>query len=166
MNHLLIAYTITAVCMDLKQQKVDNLWILFGWIAGIGYRFYQLQLRGIPLFFVGSVVPIAVLYWLFYFRMIGAGDIKLLSVIGGFIGPDLVIMCIGWSFVFGAMLSVLILALCDNLIERILYFIDYWKTLLRTKKIVSYRKAGTRMEHIHFTVPIFMSVLLIVSVYK
>ncbi len=42
----------------------------------------------------GLLVPILILGILFIFRMLGAGDIKLLSVIGSMIGPTKILNCI------------------------------------------------------------------------
>ena len=160
---ILVLFTTVAVCMDLDRQKIGNGWIGFGWFLGLIYRIYQYQLKGIGIFLTGSAVPILLLYVLFWFRMMGAGDIKLLSVIGGFIGPVSVSVCILVSLLFGAVLSVAVLLLCGNLLSRLRYFADYFKTLKKTKQVVPYMVRGKRMENIHFSVPILMGVLLYVG---
>ena len=53
----------------------------------------------------GLLVPILILGILFIFRMLGAGDIKLLSVIGSMIGPTKILNCISYSFLIGAVIS-------------------------------------------------------------
>ena len=162
-DYILIVYTTVAVCMDLSRQRIDNRWILLGWIGGFSYQVYYYQLSGAGYFLIGCLLPIVVLYLLFWFRMLGAGDIKLLSVLGGFIGPAAVFKCIGLSLLFGAILSLAILILCGNFLPRLRYFTDYFKHFFKTKKAVPYMIRGNRMEHIHFSIPVFMAVLLYVG---
>lgn len=159
-NHALVMFTTVAVCMDLDRQKIDNQWIFLGWIAGFSYQIIRRGLRGAGIFFLGSAVPVLLLYLLFWFRMLGAGDIKLLSVLGGFMGPVAVTVCIGYSLVFGAVLSLAVLILCGNFLSRLRYFTGYLKRITTTKQVVPYMVRGKRMENIHFSIPILMGVLL------
>lgn len=159
-DHVLIVFTTAAVCMDLNRQKIDNRWIALGWLGGFSYQFVRDGLKGAGIFFLGSIVPILLLYLLFWFRMLGAGDIKLLSVLGGFMGPMSILICIGYSLVFGAVLSLAVLILCGNFLSRLRYFTGYLKRITVTKQVVPYMVRGKRMENIHFTVPVLMGVLL------
>lgn len=159
-NNILIAFTSVAVCMDLIWQKIDNRFIALGWILGFSFQMYRYQLKGIGFFFLGSAVPILLLYWLFWFRMLGAGDIKLLSVLGGFMGPRSVTICIGFSLFFGAVLSLAILILCGNFLARLKYFNEYLKHFIKTKQVRPYMIRGDRMENFHFSIPILLGVLL------
>lgn len=155
-----VLYTTIAVCMDLNREKIDNPWIVFGWFVGFFYQLWKRGLKGTGIFLLGALVPVVILYLLFVFRMIGAGDIKLFSVLGGFMGPAAVAVCIGISFLFGAALSLAVLILCGNLKSRLRYFAGYFNRLITTKEIIPYLRKGRRMENIHFSVPILMSVLL------
>lgn len=152
--------------MDLIYEKVDNHFILFGLLLGIMYQVVTCGLRGAVLFLVGIGIPVLFLYILFLFRMLGSGDIKLLSMLGGFIGPYSIAKCILVSFLCGAVISVLILMICGNLISRLKYFTNYMNKLLITEKfwlseeLIPYYRRGKRMENIHFTVPILMSMIL------
>lgn len=162
-NGILVVFTTAAVCMDLNQERIDNRLIGIGWFLGCVYQVVQNGLKGVGLFFVGAFIPIALLYVLFWFRMMGAGDIKLLSAVGGFMGPWSSLMCVGLSLVFGAILSVAILILCGNFSLRLRYFADYISHLSVTGKRVPYMEKGFRMEHIHFSVPVLMAVLVYVG---
>jgi len=92
--------------------------------------------------------------------MIGAGDIKLLSVLGGIMGVPDILICMIWSVIFGAVLSAAILIICGDLSRRLTYFTNYFKLYFRTGKRIPYRREGSRPEHIHFSVPVLMGVLL------
>lgn len=149
-----------AVCMDLMREKVENSWILLSWVLGLGYQIGAEGGRGIISFFISAALPLLLLYILFRFRMMGAGDIKLLSAVGGFMGVTAVCWCIFFSFLFGAVLSAAILMTCGDVSRRLRYFSRYFQHYFQTGRIVPYRKSGRRMEHIHFSVPVFLSVLL------
>ena len=76
---ILVSIASIAAVMDLVRERIDNHFIAACWILGAGYQAGSHGFEGIGLFLTGSVVPIVLLYLLFRFRMLGAGDIKLLS---------------------------------------------------------------------------------------
>lgn len=83
-----------AVVMDLRTARVDNGWILFCMAAGLAMRILANGIIGVFWYFTGALIPVVLLGWLFVFRMLGPGDIKLLSVIGGILGAGEIVKCI------------------------------------------------------------------------
>ena len=76
-------------------------------------------------------------------------------------GCESIIKCIFISFLTGAGISAALLIFNHNFCERILYFIEYVKCTVSTGKISSYRrKYIAAPENFHFTIPVFISVLL------
>ena len=65
--------------MDLLQEKVDNRLICLGFGFGFILALMSHSISGILNFFFGILFPLFSLLPLFYFHMIGGGDIKLLS---------------------------------------------------------------------------------------
>lgn len=157
---ILVSIASIAAVMDLVRERIDNHFIAACWILGAGYQAGSHGFEGIGLFLTGSVVPIVLLYLLFRFRMLGAGDIKLLSAIGGFVGPIIISKCIVLSFIFGALLSIGFICVCGNLTARLLYFTNYINRVMTVKKALPYYLPGKRMENIHFSIPILMAVLM------
>lgn len=155
-----------AVWMDLQSRTIANTWIILSWSAGLFSQLIRYGAAGTGIFLLGALTPILVLYILFYFHMLGAGDIKLLSAIGGFLGVPAVLKCILLSFLFGAVLSIGILLTCGNISQRLTKFFQYFQTYFkqkRKKKImepVPYYDGKWGMECIHFSVPVLMGVLL------
>nr|WP_279220748.1 A24 family peptidase [Coprococcus sp. OM04-5BH] len=79
--------TIAAVVCDLKWWRIPNRLIVVGLICGVLCNITEFGiLGGIKQFALGAVTPIAWLVILFLIRGMGAGDIKLLTVIGGLMG--------------------------------------------------------------------------------
>ena len=136
--------------MDIRTAKVDNGWIIFSMSVGLFVCIWQKNITGIGFFIMGSVMPLFLMI-LFAFGMIGAGDIKLFCALGGIMGCESIIKCI----------SAALLIFNHNFCERILYFIEYVKCTVSTGKISSYRrKSIAAPENFHFTIPVFISVLL------
>ena len=76
-----------AALMDIQRAKVDNGWLLFCVLVSLFTRIWKMDVSSLETWICGLLVPILILGILFIFRMLGAGDIKLLSVIGSMIGP-------------------------------------------------------------------------------
>lgn len=146
--------------MDLQRTQIRNGWILWSLFAGFSLRILLDGPGGVPAFMLGAVLPLVIVGWLFYFRMLGPGDIKLFCALGGIMGPIAILKCIMVSFLIGAVLSLAILISCGIFCQRFLYLLDYLNEFARTGKRKPYYKKGMAMENIHFSVPIFLSVML------
>ena len=108
---LLLTITGVAVLMDLYQMKIKNSWILFSMLIGFGYDLWRGGWNGTAFFISGTGIPLVVLGWLFYFRMLGSGDIKLFCVLGGIMGPVHILWCIWYAFRRAELIS---LTACDK----------------------------------------------------
>ena len=75
--------TALAAVMDFKEHRIPNYLAVGGWIAGAGLWMGFRGFQGIPVWFWGSIClgMAGILVW----RLggIGAGDVKLLSALGG-----------------------------------------------------------------------------------
>ena len=150
-----------AVWMDFKSASVDNGWILFSFVTGFLIQFTEKGLRGGFVFLAGASTPVIILGILFIFRMLGAGDIKLLCALGGIMGPRTVADCIFYSLLAGAGISMAILISTGGIRQRFLYFFRYMNEFYVTGEMHPYYRKGTEFpENFHFTVPIFLSAVL------
>lgn len=145
--------------MDISSMRISNGWILCSLLAGLWYAFFGPG--GNPgEYITGILFPAAALGWLFILRMLGPGDIKLLCALGGIMGPGDIWRCMKLTFLAGAVLSLAILLDFGDSAGRIRYFIAYLKDVFETGIIKPYYKRGSAPENFHFTIPIFMSVML------
>lgn len=150
-----------AAVMDLRTARVDNGWIVFCLSVGFVVRWMSQGLAGIGAFFTGSLFPMIVLGGLFILRMLGPGDIKLFCALGGMMGVRTVGKCILVSFFLGAGISLAILISNGSVCQRFQYFIQYIQELVRSgKSRPYYRRDMSLPENFHFTVPVFLSVVL------
>ena len=152
---LSVAISAVAVWMDLKDASVDNGWILFSFIMGLVIQVMEKGPKGGIIFLTGAAVPVILLGILFVLRMLGAGDIKLLCALGG------IVECIVYSLLAGALISLAILLSTGGIRQRILYLCQYMNEFYCTGEIRPYYRKGMEFpENFHFTVPVFLSVLL------
>ena len=145
---------------DLKFRKVPNGVICFGVVTGLGIVtvarllgdggavepafpghawseiWRWLSASGGYLLRLGMV---CVLFFpLFLFRMMGAGDVKLMAVVTAWLGWRGGVMVIGYSFFIGAVWALLKLCLSGIFWQRISYFIAYIRRLFLTKEKTPY----------------------------
>ena len=74
-----------AVAADFREMRISNRLIASGLMMGLALRILGEGGAGIVHFLVNISIPVILLFLLFQLRVIGAGDIKLFSVAGGFL---------------------------------------------------------------------------------
>lgn len=160
-NQILLGLLLIAAVMDVFTLKVKNGLIVIGLLLGFLTSFHIRGPSGIVFSMLGFLVPIAVLGILYYFHMIGAGDIKLLSVTGVFLGPEELIRCLYPILLVGGFLSLCKVLYERNLISRLIYLANYFKTYNKTKQVTSYyRGAIDKSGVIPLSVAILIGVFL------
>lgn len=157
---LAFLFAARAAWMDVRTQKVKNRWIVCGLCTGLIFRLATGGRAGAVSFAGGALCPVLLLGVLFVLGALGAGDIKLFSVLGGIMGARQVMYCILWSFLLGGALSFIIFLFCGNIRRRLAYFLHYFQSLFITGQIRPYREREGFGTELHFTVPVLMSVLL------
>ena len=135
---ILLSILVSALITDLKSKTIRNSLICSGGAIIITIRIITAGLTGAVSFFLGGLIPILVLLILFVFRMLGAGDIKLLVLTGGVTGPGGIIPCIIYSFLYGAFFSLAKMLYKKNLIVRLHYLAAYFTKTMKEKSISPY----------------------------
>lgn len=157
-----ICFSIAVMIMDLKWEKVSNYLIFFGWAFSLFLCISGSGQNTITECLLGSFIPLFILFPLFFCRMLGTGDIKVFMVLGSALGGKTILFCIVLSFLTGAVIAVPVLFFRCNTKERFVYFFTYLNHVLVTKTFPPYLAPGKNPENIHFTVPVFCSVLLLI----
>lgn len=153
--------------MDFKEYKVKNELILFGFITAFLYQIFCFGLQGFISYGIGIIVPILILFLLFLLHMLGAGDIKLFSVIGSFFGVEAILSCMYYSFMVGAILSILLLLKKKQFLVRFQYFFHYISDCISSKQIKPYRDEENQASGegtMHFTLAILSGFLIMILV--
>lgn len=159
----LLHLTGVAVLWDLKYRKIPNGLIAVGLLCGFWQQVYDSGLPGVGIYFSGVFLPIVFPGALYYFRMIGAGDIKLLCVIGGYLGPGRVLWCVVYTFLSGGVISAILIFKRKNLFKRFFYFITYLSQFLETRQWKSYRIPGDEDSSFCFSLPVFIGMVCVLG---
>lgn len=96
----LFIFLLGAVGYDIDVRRIPNNWSLFWGLSGIFLSCRKYGLHGCLYGLLGILLPFFVLFVLFVWRVIGAGDIKMLSVIGTFLWLD-----VGWIMLYSFVLA-------------------------------------------------------------
>ena len=148
---------ITAALQDIFAGKVTNRLIATGLVTGLVFQVMEHGAWGIW-FFLGNIsVPIVLLYLLFQMRALGAGDIKLFSVVGGICGFQWLFLTMAASFLVGACMSLCKMAYHRSLIARLAVFGNYVRQSLAEGRILKYPQEPEGKQHIiHFSIAILI----------
>ncbi len=122
---------------DLRAGRIPNRWLLFWYLTGFGFyvRGGWLAAAG---YLVRSVAAVGLLFLFFLCRMIGAGDIKCMALICGYLGFSSGIRVIGAGMVMGAGWSLGKLLAGGLFRERIRYLTAYIGRVFHEKRIIAY----------------------------
>ena len=97
MTLTLLTVLVFAVAADFREMRISNRLIASGLMMGLTLRIVH--------FLVNISIPVILLFLLFQLRVIGAGDIKLFSVAGGFLSMRQLLYVILAAFVTAAVIG-------------------------------------------------------------
>ena len=103
MTLTLLTVLVFAVAADFREMRISNRLIASGLMMGLALRILGEGGAGIVHFLVNISIP--VMFLLFQLRVIGAGDIKLFSVAGGFLSMRQLLYVILAAFVAAAVIG-------------------------------------------------------------
>ncbi len=134
-----------AAWYDGKEHRIPNWWLGAAFLCGLAVKMLGAQEGRAAAACAGYLFRIltgvAVLFPLFLFRMIGAGDIKLIALMAGFLGFGSGLWAIACGCFAGAILSLVKLLVQRNLYQRLTYLFVYFRRMFQTKEIVPYYRA-------------------------
>lgn len=106
MNLILLTFLSVAVVTDVASTRISNRLIVCGLSCGLVLRILGQGSTGVLIFLINISIPVILLYLLFQLRALGAGDIKLFSVIGAYVSTKDLLEVMLLSFFVGAVLGV------------------------------------------------------------
>ncbi len=153
--------------MDLLSGKIYNEWILIAIAAGLSRAVWQGGSSGLTNALLSMAAPVVLLYPLFKIGGLGAGDLKLLAAAGCFLTIKGILICLGISFLIGAVFSLLKMAAEKNFLQRMKYLLSYILDVFKYREWRFYEEDFEEEKRkkegkIHFSLP----VLLAVAIYK
>lgn len=123
-HFLVFLYLFGAAVSDQRTGKIPNRYLLLWFVL----FFAEAAVRRNGISFLAGVIFIsAVLFPLFFFRMMGAGDIKLMALLGGVFGIRQGSILLFFGLLCAAIWSVFYLMRKHMFLKRIGYFLNYVK---------------------------------------
>lgn len=138
---ILLGFLFRAVYTDMTQTRISNRLIVFGLLIGFIFRLWTDGSRGVLFYVINIFIPVIFLFLLFQVRALGAGDIKLFSMVGAFISTKQLLKLMVLAFCVGALLGI-----C-----KIIYQFIFLRFELR------------RLTQIHFSPAILIAYVLVVG---
>lgn len=93
--------------MDFGNEKISNRLIVSGLFWGLAFRLLGEGSAALVHFLVNISIPVILLFLLFQMRAVGAGDIKLFSVVGGFLTTEQLLYVMFAAFAAGAVVGLI-----------------------------------------------------------
>lgn len=127
-----------AIC-DLYCYRVPHIIIIMGLGLSLYHNFMVYGLfHGVIYFSVGCIIPLIVCSFFYLLRMLGAADIKLISIISSYYSLVFSARVMFYALLAGALFSTLKILRKRNLFRRFLYFSSYIKQVYREKRLIPY----------------------------
>lgn len=134
----LFALLSLALASDINTYRIKNSIIITFIIAGLATNIVISGLSGVVVSLLGILFPVLALIILFALRMLGAGDIKLFSAIGAVMGAGFVGYAMVYSFIYGGIIAIIIVAVRKNGKQRLAYLINYVKSCILSHSLLPY----------------------------
>lgn len=116
-------------------------------------------------FLLNASLPVVLLYLLFLMRALGAGDIKLFSMIGGIWDIQVLMITIAVSFLAAAAMSFCKILYYRNFISRLRIFKEYIEQAVLCRRILKYPQESQGNQHIiHFSIAILIGYAIAMEV--
>lgn len=161
----MLVLLLAAAAGDYIQGRVSNRLILAGLGAGIICRVWEDGWSGVLVFVFHAAIPIIIFFILFLMRVLGAGDIKLFSIISCLSSWREWAICVAAAFAIGAASAAVRMIRRGNLGARLMCFASYVQTLLTERRITAYPYGAKEGDHtIRFSIAILMGYLVSLGV--
>jgi prepilin peptidase CpaA len=132
---LLIMILIICFATDVKEQKIYNKIIFPGLLGAIALNFFYFGFTGIRLSVVGFLVGFAVLIIPYLLGGMGAGDVKLLALIGAIKGSSFVLNTALYMAVIGGLMALAVIVFHKQFIK---FFTDFFKWIFYSLMGIKY----------------------------
>jgi prepilin peptidase CpaA len=103
---LLLGVLSIAVASDIRSHRIPNWLILIGLVLGFASHVLMANGWGFGYALKGAAVGFGIFFPLYLLRGMGAGDVKLMAVVGAFLGPAAALGAALMTLIVGGVLSI------------------------------------------------------------
>lgn len=155
---MMAVYLASVTSADLIWQRIPNQMILIGYLMGLTIRYMEDGSRGILIGILSGAATIAVLYIFYMIGAVGAGDVKLFSVIGLSCGMLFMWMSAFFSLMFAGMAGAVFIMKKRQLGLRFRLLFSHIISCIRLRRIISY-SALEQDGYLHYAIYISLGYL-------
>ena len=165
----LAALLFFAAVWDLWKKKIPNSLVITGFVLGWVRILLKPDTESIFNHFIGIIFPFFICIPLYLMGTLGAGDIKLFSMLGCFLSAKEALYCFWLSFALAGVFSFIFLIKKKILISRLKYAGSYLLDCLRRGRLKNYYPSGEAGQimrensSISFAFPVLISTLIILG---
>lgn len=135
-NEVALGLTLSiAVFTDWREHKIYNKLLVPAFFTALLLHTFQGGVSGLMSSLIGAVLGFALLLLPHFMGGMGAGDVKLLAVIGAFGGATFVFTCFLYGAVIGGLISVLLLARRNALGETLKHYLLFFPILKKPQNL-------------------------------
>jgi prepilin peptidase CpaA len=103
---------LVAAVWDIRFKRIPN-WLTFpSMIVALSYYVIVGGIEGLLFSLQGAMVGMAILIIPYFMRGMGAGDVKLVGVVGAFLGVGKVVLALLWTALVGGLYAIVLLIYC------------------------------------------------------
>lgn len=149
---------IIAAAFDYWTRKIPNVFIIVCYILGITYMTITNGWSTFYIYIIRALWPVLALFILYISKALGAGDIKLFSVISIFCPTKFFVIFVLVSLICAALYGVIHLLIIGEFKMKILSISNYIMTCVNTRKIEKY--CITKSSYFCFSICMMISFVL------
>lgn len=116
---VLLVLLIAAALWDMSTRLIPNLLVGTGLVLAMACHFALSGVAGLVFSFKGLALGMALLIIPFFLGGMGAGDVKLLGMVGAFLGPDMVWSVFLWTALIGGVAALIYLTVSGRLLATL-----------------------------------------------
>ena len=133
----LLLFLCMAAFQDIRSYRIGNVLVVSGALLGVLLNVFLPAGIGLYQSLAGLGVGLLLLLPLYLLRAMGAGDVKLMAMVGAFIGPQAILITMLYVLVAGGVLSICV-ALYRGVMMKMLYstqiiMVEFMKNLFTPK---------------------------------
>jgi prepilin peptidase CpaA len=103
---LLFVLIFAAMLFDVRSHRIPNWLVLAGLLIGVGFHTFVSSGWGLSHALKGAAVGFGLFLPLYVLRVMGAGDVKLMSMVGAFLGPASALGAVLTTLLAGGVLAI------------------------------------------------------------
>ncbi len=147
---------------DYCSRRIPNGNMLCMLLWGTFYSFWRNSVGGVLAFWGIMVLVVCIAFPLYRIGSIGAGDVKLIALCCGFLGPDNMLFFLFFSLLIAAIFSICKVIKYGMAKERLVYFGQYLSEVRRKGRWVLYIDNQREFGRVGICMagPVFFSLLL------